>query len=60
MKSRDPYLLVRDFLLVVDSTKELKAKLANAYQAIDANHEILPVLNKADLPASEPERVKRY
>ena len=46
-------------LLVVDSTQGVEAQtLANAYQAIDANHEILPVLNKADLPASEPERVK--
>jgi len=46
-------------LLVVDSTQGVEAQtLANAYQAIDANHEILPVLNKADLPASEPERAK--
>ena len=46
-------------LLVVDSTQGVEAQtLANAYQAIDANHEILPVLNKADLPASEPQRVK--
>ena len=33
--------------------------LANVYQAIDANHEIVPVLNKIDLPAAEPERVKQ-
>ena len=46
-------------LLVVDSTQGVEAQtLANAYQAIDVNHEILPVLNKADLPASEPDRVK--
>ena len=46
-------------LLVVDSTQGVEAQtLANAYQAIEANHEILPVLNKADLPASDPERVK--
>ena len=46
-------------VLVVDSTQGVEAQtLANAYQAIDVNHEILPVLNKADLPASEPERVK--
>ena len=32
--------------------------LANVYQAIDAGHEIVPVLNKIDLPAAEPERVK--
>ena len=47
-------------VLVVDSTQGVEAQtLANAYQAIDVNHEILPVLNKADLPASEPERVKQ-
>ncbi|MEE2745266.1 MAG: translation elongation factor 4 [Pseudomonadota bacterium] len=46
-------------LLVVDSTQGVEAQtLANAYLAIDADHEILPVLNKVDLPASEPERVK--
>ncbi len=46
-------------LLIVDSTQGVEAQtLANAYQAIDANHDILPVLNKADLPASEPDRVK--
>ena len=33
--------------------------LANVYQAIEANHEIVPVLNKIDLPAAEPERVKQ-
>ena len=32
--------------------------LANVYQALDANHEIVPVLNKVDLPAAEPDRVK--
>ena len=46
-------------LLVVDSTQGVEAQtLANAYHAIDVNHEILPVLNKADLPASEPEKVE--
>ncbi|MEM8951013.1 MAG: GTP-binding protein, partial [Pseudomonadota bacterium] len=46
-------------LLLVDSTQGVEAQtLANAYQAIDADHEILPVLNKIDLPASEPERIK--
>src|SRR5882724_2253660 len=44
-------------LLVVDSTQGVEAQtLANVYQAIDANHEIVPVLNKIDLPAAEVER----
>ena len=46
-------------LLIVDSTQGVEAQtLANAYQAINNNHEILPVLNKADLPSSEPEKIK--
>ena len=46
-------------LLVVDSTQGVEAQtLANAYQAINNDHEILPVLNKADLPSSEPEKIK--
>ncbi|MBS8229121.1 elongation factor 4 [Vannielia litorea] len=50
---------VEGSLLVVDSTQGVEAQtLANVYQAIDADHEIVPVLNKIDLPASEPERVK--
>lgn len=49
---------VEGSLLVVDSTQGVEAQtLANVYQAIDANHDIVPVLNKIDLPASEPERV---
>lgn len=45
-------------ILVVDSTQGVEAQtLANVYQAIDNNHEIIPVLNKIDLPASEPEKV---
>ena len=45
-------------LLVVDAAQGVEAQtLANVYQAIDVNHDILPVLNKVDLPAAEPERV---
>ncbi len=47
-------------LLIVDSTQGVEAQtLANAYQAINNDHEILPVLNKADLPSSEPEKIKK-
>ena len=49
---------VEGSLLVVDSTQGVEAQtLANVYQAIDADHEIVPVLNKIDLPASDCERV---
>jgi GTP-binding protein LepA len=47
-------------LLVVDSSQGVEAQtLANVYQAIDMNLEIVPVLNKVDLPAAEPERIKQ-
>ena len=46
-------------LLVVDATQGVEAQtLANVYQALDNNHEVVPVLNKIDLPASEPDRVR--
>src|ERR1700679_2356255 len=47
-------------LLVVDASQGVEAQtLANVYQAIDANHEIVPILNKIDLPAAEVDRVKQ-
>jgi GTP-binding protein LepA len=47
-------------LLVVDASQGVEAQtLANVYQAIDNNHEIVPILNKVDLPAAEPERIQK-
>ena len=53
-------LAVEGSLLVVDATQGVEAQtLANAYQAIAADHEIIPVLNKIDLPAADPEPVRQ-
>ena len=47
-------------ILIVDSTQGVEAQtLANVYQALDINHEIIPVLNKIDLPASDLDRTKK-
>jgi len=53
-------LAVEGSVLVVDASQGVEAQtLANVYQAIDANHEIVPILNKIDLPAAEPEKARK-
>ena len=47
-------------LLIVDSTQGVEAQtLANVYQALEINHEVIPILNKIDLPASDTEKTKK-
>ncbi len=47
-------------LLVVDASQGVEAQtLANVYHALDASHELVPILNKVDLPAAEPERIRK-
>ena len=47
-------------LLIVDSTQGVEAQtLANVYQALEINHEVIPILNKIDLPASDIEKTKK-
>ena len=51
---------VEGSLLVVDASQGVEAQtLANVYHALDAGHEVVPVLNKVDLPAAEPDKVKQ-
>ena len=48
-------------ILIVDSTQGVEAQtLANVYQALDINREIIPILNKIDLPASDLMRVNQF
>src|SRR5258708_14760055 len=57
---RRPLAACEGSLLVVDASQGVKPQtLANVYQALDNNHEIVPILNKVDLPAAEPDKVRQ-
>ena len=59
MRSRARSSACEGSILVVDASQGVEAQtLANVYQAIEHDHEIVPVLNKVDLPAAEPDRVR--
>ena len=59
MKFQDLYMLVRGFVGCRWITRSRSQTLANCYTAVDQNLEVLPVINKIDLPQAEPDRVKQ-
>ena len=60
MKLVDLFMGREGSILIVDSTQGVEAQtLANVYQALDMNHEIIPILNKIDLPASDLDRTTK-